>query len=139
MKSFVALAFSAVLSLAASGVAMAQTDGPQPLTSRLESIHVPRSIDQELDHLTRDLDLTQNQRQQIRPLLQEHHDRIQALLDKNPGASRATLAPQIHAISDETHREIGMLLTDRQKQLAAAMLQRMHSGAETRGPNIGNP
>jgi hypothetical protein len=43
-----------------------------------------------------------------------HHDKIQALLDKNPKASRQELAPQIYAISDETHRQIHPLLTDRQ-------------------------
>jgi hypothetical protein len=36
----------------------------------------------------------------------EHHDRIQNLLDKNPTASRQELAPQIHAISADTHRQI---------------------------------
>lgn len=51
-------------------------------------MHAPRSIDQELDHLTKDLELTANQRKQIRPLLQEHHDKIQAPFDKNPKLSR---------------------------------------------------
>jgi hypothetical protein len=48
-------------------------------------IHGPRSIDQDLARLTKDLQLTAEQ--QIRPLLQEHHDKI-------------------HAISKETHRQI---------------------------------
>jgi predicted HTH transcriptional regulator len=61
--------------------------------------------------------LTPKQQQQVRPLLQEHHDKIQALLDKDPNASRQELAPQIHAISDETHREIHALLTDHQKRI----------------------
>src|SRR5437879_1454307 len=78
-------------------------------------IHGPRSIDQELDHLTKDLELTTNQRKQIRPLLEEHHDRIQALFDKNPKVSREDLGPQIHAISDETHHQIEALLTGHQK------------------------
>jgi hypothetical protein len=68
--------------------------------------------DRELARLTRDLVLTSERQQQLRPLLQEHHDRIQALLDKNPTASRQGLAPQIHGISDETHRKIHALLTE---------------------------
>jgi predicted HTH transcriptional regulator len=52
----------------------------------------------------------------VRPLLEEHHDKIQALLDKNPKASRQELGPQIHTISDETHRKIHALLTDHQKE-----------------------
>jgi hypothetical protein len=47
--------------------------------------------------------LAPEQQQQARLLLQEHHDKIQVVLDKNPKASRQELAPQIRAISDETH------------------------------------
>ena len=67
-------------------------------------------------------------------MLQEHHDKIQALLDKNPGRSRQDLAPQIHAISDETHHQIEALLTEHQKQLAKAMQERMRDGKESRRP-----
>ena len=42
---------------------------------------------------------------------------IQALLDKNPNASRQELGPQIDAISDDTHSEIHAFLTDHQKEL----------------------
>jgi hypothetical protein len=108
-----------MLALGITGVAPAQ---------ERQAIHGPRSIDQELDHLTKDLELTANQQKQIRPLLDEHHDKIQALIDKNPGVSRKDLGPQIHAISDETHHEIEALLTDHQKQLAKAMQKRMHDG-----------
>ena len=66
----------------------------------------------------------------MRPLLQQHHDKIQALLDANPAASRQQLGPQIHAISDETHRAIHALLTLHQQELEKAMVQRMQSGAE---------
>jgi predicted HTH transcriptional regulator len=98
----------------------------------LQHIHTPQSIDQELSRLTKDLELTPKQRQQVRPLLEEHHDRIQALLDKNPTASRQELGPQIHAISDKTHRQIHALLSDHQKELEKAMQQREHSGEENR-------
>ena len=42
------------------------------------------------------------------------------------------LGPQIHAISDETHRKIHALLTDHQKELEKAMQQREHDGREIR-------
>jgi hypothetical protein len=76
--------------------------------------------------------LTPEQQRQVRPLLEEHHDRIQTLLDKNPTASRQQLGPQIHAVSDETHRKIHALLTDHQKELEKAMQQREHNGGENR-------
>src|SRR5581483_3634813 len=97
---------------------------PQPSArQQLQHIHSAQSIDQELARLTKDLELTSEQQKQVRSLLQEHHDKIQALLDRNPKASRQELAPQIHAISDETHHQIHAQLTDHQKDLEKAMQQ----------------
>ncbi len=118
--------------LGMAGPAVAQDSGVQRPSARqqLQHIRTPQSIDQELARLTKDLELAPGQQQQVRPLLEEHHDRIQALLDKNPTASRQELDPQIHAISDETHRKIHALLTDHQKELEKAMQQREHNGGE---------
>src|ERR1700677_2623462 len=128
------LAFGVMLVLGIASAAIAQDNGAQQPSARqqLQHIHTPQSIDQELAHLTKDLELTSQQQQQVRPLLEEHHDTIQALLDKNPTASRQELGPQIHAISDETHGKIHALLTDHQKELEKAMLQREHNGGENR-------
>jgi hypothetical protein len=135
-RSF-ALAFGAMLLLGTAGPALAQdtqdNGGQQPSArQQLQHIHTPQSIDQELARLTKDLQLTSEQQQQVRPLLQEHHDKIQALLDKNPNATRRELGPQIHAISDETHRQIHALLTDHQQELEKAMQQREHRGEKRR-------
>jgi Spy/CpxP family protein refolding chaperone len=126
-----------MLVLGMAGTAVAQDNGAQQSSARqqLQHIHTPQSIDQELARLIEDLELTPEQQQQIRPLLEEHHDKIQALLDKNPTASRQELAPQIHAISDETHHQIHALLTDHQKELEKAMQQREHKGEENRRPD----
>jgi len=134
MKTYITVGLAGMLALGMAGIAMAQEKAPRPQGSNqsVQGIHGPRSIDQELDHLTKDLELTPNQRIQIRPLLEEHHDRIQALFDKNPKLSRQDLGPQIHAISDETHRQIEALLTDHQKKLAKAMQERMRNGEESR-------
>jgi len=121
-----------MLTLGLTGIAIAQQPA-EPNQAR-PAIHGPQSIDQELDHLTKDLQLALSQRKQIRPLLEEHHDRIQALFEKNPKLSREDLSPQIHAISDQTHHQIEALLTEHQKQLAKAMQERMHSGEESRRP-----
>jgi periplasmic protein CpxP/Spy len=128
------LAFGVMLTLGMAGSAIAQDNGVQQLSARqqLQHIHTAQSMDQELARLTKDLELTPEQQQHVRPLLQEHHDRIQALLDKNPTASQRDLGPQIHAISDATHREIHALLSDHQRELEKAMQQREHNGAENR-------
>jgi uncharacterized phage-like protein YoqJ len=108
--------------------AVAQDNGGQQPTAQqqLQHIHRPQSIDQELARLTKVLELTPEQQQQVRPLLVEHHDRIQAVFDKNPTASRQELAPQIHSISDDTHRQIHALLTDHQKELEKEMPHNHH-------------
>ncbi len=136
MRTFLPVGLTAMLALGITDIALAQENAPQPQgpNQARPGIHGPRSIDQELDHLTKDLEITPNQRKQIRPLLEEHHDRIQALFDKNPGVSRKDLGPQIHAISDETHHQIQVLLTEHQKQLAKAMQERMRAGEESRRP-----
>ena len=128
------LAYATMLMLGTAGTAVAQDSGVQKPSARqeLQSIHTPQSIDQELTRLTKDLELTPEQQQQVGPLLQEHHDKIQALLDKNPNASRQELGPQIHAISDETHGKVHALLTDHQKELEKAMQHREHNGEENR-------
>ena len=130
------LACGVVLMLALACASLAQGNGTQPPSARqqLQNIHTAQSIDQELAHLTKDLELTPEQQQQVRPLLQEHHDKIQTLLDTNPTASRQELGSQIHAISDETHNRIHVLLTDHQKELEKAMRQRERHGEENRRP-----
>jgi DNA anti-recombination protein RmuC len=128
------LAYGIMFLLGTAGLAVAQDNAAQQPSARqqLQHIHTPQSIDQELARLTKDLELTSKQQQQVGPLLDEHHDKIQALLDKNPNASRQELGPQIHAISDETHRKIHTLLTDHQKELEKAMQQRKHGDGENR-------
>src|SRR6267378_5312361 len=135
------LAYGAVLMLGIASPAITQDNGAQQPSAReqLQHIHTPQSIDEKLAQLTKDLELTPEQQKQVRPLLQEHHDRIQALLDKNPKASRQELAPQIHAISDDTHHKIHALLTDHQKELEKAMQQHEHNRGENRRPAAASP
>jgi len=125
-----------MLTLGMAMPVVAQNSGAQQPSARqqLQNIHTPESFEQELAHLTKDLELTPAQQQQVRPLLQEHHNKIDALLNKNPNASRQELGPQIHAISDETHRQIHALLTDHQKDLEKTMQQREHNGEENMRP-----
>jgi protein CpxP len=136
-NQYCALVYGAMLSVGMAGPVIAQDNAVQQPSARqqLQQIHSRQSIDEELARLTKDLELTPQQQQQVRPLLNEHHDKIQALLDKNPAASRQDLGPQIHAISDETHREIHALLTDHQKELEKAMQQREDKGEERRRPD----
>ena len=129
-------AYGAMLVVGMAGLGATQDSGAQqpPAREQLQRVHTPQSIDQKLASLTKDLELTPAQQHQVRPLLQEHHDRIQALLDENPKATRQELGPQIHAISDDTHHKIHALLTSHQKELEKAMQQHEHNGQENRRP-----
>jgi len=136
-KRAFSLACGMMLMLGVSGLAVAQDNQdnagqPQSARQDLQGIHRPGSIDQELARLTKDLELTPAQQKQVRPLLVEHHDKIQALFDKDPSASRQALGPQIHAISDETHHEIHALLNAHQQELEQAMVHREDNGEEGR-------
>jgi cytochrome c556 len=130
----ITLAYVFMLMLAAAGPGVAQDSGAQQPSAReqLQHIHKAQSIDQELAHLTKDLELTAEQQQQVRVLLEEHHDKLQTLFDNNPTASRQELGPQIHAVSDETHHKIHALLNDHQKELEKTMQERERDGQENR-------
>jgi hypothetical protein len=125
-KTLIPVVFGGMLSLGNviwNGTVSAQTRGP-------------RTIDQEMNHLTKELQLTPAEQKKIMPLLLEHRQRIQALFDQHPSIPREALRPQIHAISDDTHHEIEALLTDHQRRLAKAMQARMHSDD---GPSSSSP
>jgi periplasmic protein CpxP/Spy len=118
------LVLGGLVMLGTIGAAIGSNNTP----AQIERFHAHRTIDQELNHLTNELELTPAQQKEIRALLLEHHQKIQALFDKNPSTPHEALRTQIHAISNETHHEIEALLTDHQKQLAKAMQARMHKG-----------
>ncbi|MEA3130442.1 MAG: hypothetical protein QOF46_2237 [Paraburkholderia sp.] len=99
------------------------------LRNRLQNIHSTHSIDNELDRLTATLQLSQQQCSEVKVLLQQHHDTIQALLDGNPNASDEFLRERIHSISDDTHRQINALLTDQQ----LVKVQQMQAGMREEG------
>jgi hypothetical protein len=127
MKSLVfLLIWVGLFELAMTAAAVAQNHQvQQPLAAQqLSRIHGAQSIDDELARLTEDLELSPVQQHRVLPLLQQHHDRIQVLFDKNPSASREELGPEIHSISAETHAAIHTLLTAHQRVLEAAMQRR---------------
>jgi hypothetical protein len=123
-NTLLCLALGGIFMLGITGTVM---PGQNTALAQSQGFHAPRTIDQELDHLTRELELTPTQQKEIRPLLLQHQQEIQTLIDKNPSAPREALSTQIHGISDQTHHKIDALLTDHQKQLAEAMQARMHN------------
>jgi septal ring factor EnvC (AmiA/AmiB activator) len=151
MRLRLGLLCSGAVALATGGAALAQETATQPLQPPQQQISRPsglqgadwrqqlanrhdprRAIDEELSRLTRDLQLTPEQVAKVTPMLHEHQDRIQALLDQNPSITREAYQTQVHAISRETHNQINSLLTEHQLQLMTAMVGRLGSGQESR-------
>jgi hypothetical protein len=65
------------------------------------------SVDQALANLTRNLSLTPLQAAKIRPILQQHHDRILAILRTAPATmTHDDFMAQVHRISAETHDQV---------------------------------
>jgi hypothetical protein len=122
------------LILGAANCALAQQASTPAggLHERLHHIHTPHSIDNELDRLTTTLQLSQQQRGEVKVLLQQHQDRIQTLIDGNPTASDEFLHERIHSISDDTHRQINALLTDQQRVLVQQMQTQMREEGRNR-------
>lgn len=96
--------------------------------------HRPVDVDSELAHLTKELDLTPDQQKQIRPLLIKHQQKEQ-VLHQDQSLTPEELRTKAHAISDETHKQIEVFLTDEQKQKVKAMQQRMHHSDDEDQPS----
>jgi molecular chaperone DnaK (HSP70) len=130
-NTFFRVAMSGIFMPGFTGTLMAWQD---TVSAQNHGFHAPRTIDRELNRLIKELELTPAQQKKIRPLLLQHQQEIQTLIDKNPSALHEALNTQIHGISDQTHRKIDALLTDHQKQLAEAMQAHMRN-SENRPPS----
>lgn len=84
-------------------------------------------VDRILDKLTARLSLSDEQAREARPLLEEQHKRILAvLLTAPPSLTRDQFLAERQAIRTDTSRRVGALLTPDQREIAA---QQSHSGA----------
>lgn len=92
-------------------------DGPRGRGMRMDP-------DRQLAHLTHELSLTTDQQAQIKPLLLERQQKIQALMQDQSGAPEDRRA-QMRSIVEGTNNSIKALLNEDQKQKFAAMQERM--------------
>ena len=147
MRSVSMLVFGCVAVLGAAGCGTAQekaapqqAQGQQALQGaadwreRMQKNHnAERSIDQQVQRLTKDLDLTPEQQVKVRQLAKEHNDRIQQILDTTPDTlTYQDFQRQVHAISQNFHDSVNAILTPHQLALMKAMVGRLDSGTEQR-------
>jgi len=128
--SFFVLALGGMLALGACGAAQAQ-DNPQPQPGQGQWGHGRgMNPDRQLDRLTRELNLTSDQQAQIKPLLVDRDQKMQALF-QNDSLSQDDRRAQAKTIRDDTDSKIMAVLNDDQKQKYTAMQQRMqHRGGQ---------
>lgn len=116
------LLLAAVLLVACSTL-WAQNDAPSGPPMRRGGFGPER----ELNQLTRVLSLTADQQTQVKALLTERMQKMEALRNSAPAADSDTAAPphreQMEAIRNETDTKIAALLNDDQKTKFAAWQQ----------------
>lgn len=125
----VTLALGGLLALGVTGLALAQ-DNPAPPQDQGQSgpqggRGMRMDPNRQLERLTRELNLTSDQQAQIKPMLFERQQKMQALF-QNQSLAPEDRRTQMRTIAEGTNNSIKAILTDDQKQKFDAMQQRMH-------------
>jgi len=130
-KTLCTLALTGLLSLAGSA-ALAQDNNTatQPQQGQGQWGHGPHGMNPEaqLQHLTKQLDLTADQQAQIKPILESRAQQANQIMQDQ------SLAPQdrhskMMAIHEDSNAKIEAVLNDTQKQKFAAMQAKMREHA----------
>jgi Spy/CpxP family protein refolding chaperone len=109
--------------------------GEQPMRH-----HHPPSAQRQLSHLTKELNLTQDQQQQMLPILQDQQKQMETI-HSNTALSPQERRQQMRAAMMDTHQKLEALMTDTQKQqFEQAMQQRRgRHGGMGAGEGAGTP
>jgi Spy/CpxP family protein refolding chaperone len=136
------MALGGLLTIAGTAAALAQdtpppppdqsqagppADGPRGRGMRIDP-------DRQLQRLTRELDLTSDQQEKIKPLLVERQQKMQALF-QDQSSAREDRRTQARTIMEGTNNSIKAVLNDDQKQKFEAMQERMRRNRPMGGPN----
>jgi periplasmic protein CpxP/Spy len=138
------LALGGVLALGISGAAFAQDTPPPPPPDQGQAAPPPEAggrgmrmdPNRQLERMTRELNLTSDQQEKIKPLLVERQQKMQALMD-NQSLSREDRRAQMRTIAEGTNNSIKANLNDDQKQKFEEMRQRMRRGGPGGPPSDG--
>ena len=129
-SKFAALALSGFLAFGATSAIYAQTtDGQQQ--GHWGGGHGRMNPDAQLQHLTRALDLSADQQNQIKPILEDRQQKVQALF-QDQSLSREDRHSKVQAIRSDSTAKIEAVLNDQQKQKFEAMQQRMEERMQER-------
>lgn len=137
------LALSALLIAGVTGAALAQ-DNPPPPPDQGQGGPPPgggrgmrMDPDRQLARLTQELNLTADQQAQIKPMLVDRQQKMQALM-QNQSLSQDDKRAQGRTIMEGSNKNIKSVLTDEQKQKFDAMQERARRQMQG-GPGGGGP
>jgi periplasmic protein CpxP/Spy len=131
------LTLGGVLALGVAGAAFAQDPPPPPPNSSPDQNQPASSPEgrrgmrmdpaHQLERLTRELNLTSDQQEKIKPLLTERQQKMQTLM-QDQSVSQEDRRAQMRTIMEGTNNSIKENLNDDQKQKFDAIRQRMRRG-----------
>ncbi len=96
------------------------------------------SPDQQLERLSKALNLTDDQKQQIRPILQDRQEKMQSVRS-DTSLSREDRMNKMRSTFEETNSKIRAILNDEQKPKFDQMQQRRREQMQNRGNTEHNP
>ena len=139
-KTLCTIALTGLLGLGMTAFAQDSTT-QQPAT---EAMHGPRgqgfSPDKQLEHMTKALNLTSDQQTQIKPILTDRQQKMQALF-QDQSLTREDRHSKAQAIQQDTKARLEATLNDQQKQqfeeMQAKMQAHRHQGGDNQAPPSG--
>jgi periplasmic protein CpxP/Spy len=130
-----AIALGGMLALGAQAALYAQEQAPAadgPQQGQAEPGHRRMmDPDKQLEHLTKTLNLSADQQAQIKPLLVDRQQKMQALW-QDQTLSRQDRRAKAHAIQQDTRTKLEATLNDQQKQQFEAQQAKMQERREQR-------
>ncbi len=129
------LALSGALLLGATGatLALAQDNAPPPQNGEQGRGPMRMNPDEQLQHMTRQLDLSADQQSQIKPILVDRQQKMQAVF-QDQSLAREDRRAKMQSIRQDSQSKIEVVLNDQQKQKFEAMQERGR-GRERGGQN----
>jgi Spy/CpxP family protein refolding chaperone len=147
-NKFLNLALGGLLAIGATSPLFAQSTASQPQEPQAQGQEGGghgrgmMDPDRQLEHMTKQLNLTADQQGQIKPILVDRQQKMQALW-QNQSLSREDRRSQMMAIRQDSETKINAVLNDEQKQKYQEMQEHMRQHGPGQGgdnaPPAGNP
>jgi periplasmic protein CpxP/Spy len=141
------MALGGLLTIGSTCAALAQDSPPPPPSQDQNQAAPPADAprghgmrmdpDRQLQHLTSELNLTSDQQTQIKPLLVERQQKMQALF-QDQSVAPEDRRTQARSIMEHTRDSIKAVLNDDQKTKFDAMQNRMRHNGQGGGPGTGS-